>query len=144
MLNKHLVRVWNVTLKNGQVIKVATIEQDSRKESMCDGCSAPCCQGMFLPILNEDEFLNRKFPISYTKPEPWLEKQVPRAQFLATLAVTDKGCSYFDEKTHKCKVWPNCPKGCLAYDCREDTRSEIAKFAKTRARRLKRGRNSNY
>lgn len=140
-MDEHLVRVWNVSLKNGQTIKVATIEQGKRKPSMCDGCSAPCCQGMFLPILTEDEFLNRKFPISYTKPEPWLEKQVSNAQYLATLAVTEKGCPYFDWKTHKCKIFPNCPKGCLSYDCRTDVRPKIAKFV---ARRLKIGRNSNY
>jgi Fe-S-cluster containining protein len=144
VIAKHLVRVWNVTLVNKKKIKVATIEQGPKKKSMCEGCSAPCCQGMFLPILIKDEFLNRKFPIAYTVPEPWFQQQVPTAQFLATLALTGKGCPYFDSKTHKCKVFPNCPKACLAYDCREDVRPKIAKFAKLRERRLKRGRNGNY
>lgn len=143
-MDKRLVRVWNVSLNGGKTIKVATIEHGERKPSICKGCSAPCCQGMFRPILTQDEFLNRKFPISYTKPEPWLKKQVPNAQFLATLAVTDKGCPYFEKKTHKCKIFPNCPKGCLSYDCREDTRPKIAKFAKIRERRLKHGRNGNH
>lgn len=125
------VKVWNVNLKNGDRIKVATVEQGPRRESMCDGCPAPCCQGMLIPILTEDEFLNRKFPISYTKPEAWFQKQVPSAQFLATLAVTNRGCPYFDRVSHQCGIWPNCPKSCLTYDCREDTR-EIAKFRRMR------------
>lgn len=129
------VRVWNVTRKNGTKIRVATIEQGARKEGMCEGCSAPCCRGSFRPILNQEEFLTKKFPSTFTPPEDWLKEKVPRAEYLVTLAVSaEKGCPYFDSSTRRCSIWPACPKACLAYDCRGDPRPEIREFAKRRER----------
>jgi len=49
----------------------------------------------------------------------------------------DGVCPYFDMETHKCKIWPNCPKACLAYDCREDPRPEIREFVKNRLKELR-------
>lgn len=127
-----LVRVWNVTLTNGKKIRAATIEQGPRKSSMCEGCSAPCCKGMFDPILNQEEFLSRKFKFKYVPAPPWLKERVPRADYLVTLAVTENGCPYQHPVTNRCLLWPNPPKACLSYDCRNDTRSEIRKFVKRR------------
>lgn len=136
MEDKHLVRVWNVTLKSGKKVRVATIEQGPRKTSMCEGCEAPCCMGLFRPILTSEEFLSKRFPVTLIPPEPWLKKKVPRADYVAALAFHEKShCSYFDVETRKCTIWPNCPKACLAYDCREDTREPIRSFAKRRMKK---------
>jgi len=138
-MDKQLVQVWNVTLNNGKKVRAATIEQNPRKSSMCDGCSAPCCKGMFRPILNQDEFLSKKFPTTFISVPKWLKKKVSRAQYLACLAFTkNPGCQYLDLETNKCTIWPNCPKGCLSYDCREDTRPKIREFAKKRMKEWKR------
>jgi len=112
---EQIVRVWNVPLKVGRIIKVATIEQAGRKKSLCKGCESPCCKGILLPILNEHEFLSRKFKFAYTPIPDWMKEQVPNAQFLATLAVhPGKGCPYHDWKTNRCTAWPDCPKSCKA------------------------------
>lgn len=128
--DRRLVRVWNVTLVNGEKVRAATIEQGHRKESMCKGCSAPCCKGMFDPILNQEEFLSRKFKFKYVPTPPWLKRRVLRAQYLVTLAITEKGCPYHDPVTNLCLVWPDPPKSCLSYDCRSDAR--MKKFVKRR------------
>lgn len=104
---------------------------------MCDGCQAPCCRGMFKPILNKDEFINRKFRFEYTETPSWLRNQIPDVPFVATLAITKLGCPYHEGKTNKCSVWPECPKSCLAYDCREDERSYIKNFAIRRSKKWK-------
>ena len=132
MKDKQLVRVWNVNTNDRGRVKIATIEQGERKPSMCEGCSAPCCQGFLRPILTAEEFLEKKFPTTLVAPEEWLKKKVPRAQYMATLAFTNGKCPYFDTQTHKCTIWPNCPNGCLSYDCREDTRPRIREFARQR------------
>lgn len=132
---KQAVRVWNVDAAGGKV-RVATIEQGPRKPSMCEGCPAPCCQGMFRPILTSEEFLSKKFPTKFVDVPGWLRKKVPRAAKVAVLAFTKNShCNYFDPVSAQCRIWPDCPKACLAYDCREDTtRPEIARFAKERKR----------
>lgn len=130
------VRVWSVHVK-GQPVRVATIEQGKRKQSMCHGCSAPCCKGILRPVLTETEFKQRKFPTLFLDPPDWLKEKAPRAQAIATLGMADDGpCTYFDEATNKCTAWPNCPSGCLAYDCREDDRDEIREFAQRRAEEI--------
>jgi len=129
---RQLVQVWNVNTTDKGMVKVATIEQGERKPSMCDGCSAPCCQGFLRPILTSEEFLSKKFATTLLPPEPWMRKQVPRAEYLAALAFKNGKCSYFNAETHRCTIWPDCPKGCLSYDCREDTREGIRKFAEKR------------
>lgn len=137
--DKKLVRVWNVTSTDGKKVSVATIEQGPRKPSMCDGCSAPCCKGMFRPILNSEEFLTRKFPATFIPVPKWLKKRVSRAQYLAclafsgpNLAFSSPSCQYLDLVTNRCTIWPNCPKACLSYDCREDVRPEIQEFVRER------------
>lgn len=135
------VKVWNVPLKAGSIIKVATIEQGERKpSSLCEGCYAKCCRGKIYPVLDSDEFLNRKFPFLYMETPNWIKTQVPRADYLVTLAVSEEGCPNFDKEKLKCKLWPNPPKSCLAYDCREDERPFMRKFAKIREREWKRNR----
>lgn len=84
---------------------------------------------MFRPVLDREEFLSRRYRTAYTPSPEWLKSQQPRADFLATLDVSaEKGCPYFDPATAKCSIWPNCPKSCLSYDCREDDRPEIRGF----------------
>lgn len=131
--DRNLVKVRPVTLHpTGQVIRVATIEQVDRRESMCAGCPAPCCKGIFQPVLNEEEFLSRKFAMDFIPSPDWLTERVEGADYLAVLKVEEKGCIYHDHETNLCTVWPECPKACLAYDCRMDDRPEIAEFAKER------------
>lgn len=128
-----LVRVWNVDLTDGGKARVATIEQGPRKPGMCEGCSAPCCQGIFRPILTQEEFLSKKYPTMFIDVPEWLNEKVPRAEKVAVLAFTNGShCNYFDPISSKCTIWPDCPKGCLTYDCREDTRPEIREFVKRR------------
>ena len=137
-VDKRLVRVWDVNLTDGKKVKVVTIEQGPRKPSPCDGCPAPCCQGMFRPILNSEELMTRKFPTMFIDVPDWLKEKVPRAEKVAVLAFTEHSyCNYFDPATHQCTIWPDSPKGCLAYDCREDTRAEIREFVKKREKELK-------
>jgi len=133
----RLVRVWRVRLKTGHTVKVATIEQGARRPSMCDGCYAPCCRGALLPILTSEEFLSRRFKFTYIPLPKWLRDKGCNADFLATLAVGESGCPYFDPKTNLCTIWPNCPRSCLAYDCRLDERPEIRRFARRRERELR-------
>jgi len=132
MEDKHLVQVWNITIAaNGDKLKVATIEQGPRQPSMCEGCEAPCCKGSLFPVMNRDEFLNRKFKMHYIDTPDWLKEKTGRPTHLATLAVDPhKGCPYHIDG--KCSVWPNPPASCLSYDCRGDDRVEIAEFAKKR------------
>lgn len=128
----NLVQVWNVIVK-GKKTRVATIEQGPRKTGMCEGCPAPCCRGLFRPILNQEELLFKKFPTMFIEVPKWLRRKVPRAEKVAVLAFTENNyCNYFDPASAKCMVWPNCPKGCLAYDCRDDPRSEVRGFAEER------------
>ena len=136
--DKKLVRVWNVSLKSGHKLRVATIEQGTRKPSpLCIGCQALCCHGKIRPVLTAEEFLNKKFPMEYIEPEPWLKEQTPRAQWIAVLKFKENGeCPFWNSKELKCNIWPNPPKACLAYDCREDPRKEMREFAKKRAKEL--------
>ena len=138
---KLKVKIHKIVL-HGEIVSVATIEHGPRRPSICEGCPAPCCQSFLRPVLTEEEFKSRKFPTAFVRPEPWLTEQLPEVDYLAVLAFKENGCPYFDHKTHKCKIWPNCPKACLAYDCREDPRPEVQAFVKKRLRRLKRNGNS--
>ena len=133
------VKVWNISYENGQTIKVATIESGDRKPSpLCVNCQALCCHGKIRPVLNSDEFLNKKFPMEFIEPEEWFKKQVSRAKWLAVLKFNDRGaCQFWDGEKLRCKIFPNCPKSCLAYDCREDSRVEMKQFARERERELK-------
>lgn len=125
-VERFLVKVWNLTIE-GEEVKVATVEQGPRKPSMCHLCSAPCCKGFLHPVLTGEELFSRKFPTEFILTPAWLKKEVPNAEKIATLAVDkETGCPYL--KDNKCTIWPNCPKGCLSYDCREDTRPEIKSF----------------
>lgn len=133
-MDKQLVQVWNVNLKSGHQLRVATIEQGSRKPSlMCVGCQALCCHGRIRPVLNAQEFLEKKFPIEYIEPEEWLKERVPRAQWVAVLKFNQDGeCLLWDKGELKCKAWPNPPSSCLAYDCRDDAREGMRDFANKR------------
>lgn len=146
---KIQVRTWNVPNEDG-ILKVATIEQGPQKPSMCDGCPAPCsCRGPLRPVLNAEEFLTKKFPFTYDPLPGWLQAQGIKAKYLAVLDIKDDKCQFFDEENRRCKLWPDLPASCKNYDCREDTRPEIASFARRRKkqwrieeRRKINGRNS--
>jgi Fe-S-cluster containining protein len=133
MSDSKEVKVWNVNLKSGHKLKVATIEQGLRKPSpLCINCKALCCHGKIRPVITAEEFLGKKFPMEFIEPESWLKEQVPRAHWMAVLKFENGECPYWDGKELKCKIFPNCPKSCLAYDCREDSREEMKQFAKQR------------
>jgi len=134
------VEVWNVSLVSGRSVRVATVDQGPRKPSMCTGCPSPCCKGMFDPILTGEEFTSRKFHMKYIDPPSWVidnadRPDLPAIDYLATVD-TDPvlGCIYFDHETSTCSVYPDCPKSCLSYDCRDDDRPEIREFALERAK----------
>jgi len=142
---KKLVKIWNLKMKNGTILKAATIEQGPRKPSMCEGCPAPCCQGLFRPVLTGDEFESKKFPMALNEVPLFIKIQVPQVQKLIVLNVDEKkGCPFFDKEKHKCSIWPNCPKACLSYDCREDPRPEIRSFAKKRAKIWRKQRGKRF
>ena len=139
------VRVWNVALKTGGIIKVATIEQTGRVKTMCDGCSAPCCKGVLHPILNEEEFTSKKFPFQYAPVPDWLREKIgPGADCIAVVHVNEIGCVFHDAKTNLCRIWPHCPESCNVYDGRQDTQEPMATFAQARQEELSKrnGRNS--
>ena len=136
-MDKNLVQVWNVNLKSGHKLRVATIEQGVRKPSLCVGCQALCCRSKIRPVLTAEEFLSKKFPTEYIEPDLWLKRQVPRAQWIAVLKFNENGeCPFFDSNELKCRLWPNPPKSCLAYDCREDPREEMKGLAEKRLKEL--------
>lgn len=136
MAENHKVQVWNVPLKAGVTIRVATIEQGARKPSpLCVGCRALCCHGSIRPVLTAQEFLGKKFPMEFIQPDDWLKEQVPRAQWVAVLKFKENGqCPSWDGKELKCKSWPNPPASCLAYDCQEDPRRDMKEFARNRGK----------
>ena len=135
MINQ--VKVWNVKLRSGHGLRVATIEQGSRKpSSLCLHCEALCCHGKIRPVLTAQEFLTKKLPLEYIEPEMWLKEQVPRAQWVAVLKFDGDGSCPFWAKDLGCKLWPNPPQSCLAYDCQDDPRQEMKEFARKRAEEL--------
>jgi len=137
---QYQVRIADINLVGGGIVKVATIEQGERKESMCEGCSAPCCQRFLRPILTLDEFLSMKFPFVLLPPEDWLREQAPQIQYVAVLEFKDGCCRYFNHISRKCTIYPDCPKACLAYDCREDPRPRVKEFVRERMKTLRESR----
>ena len=136
--DERLVRVWNIDLVDGRKVKVATIEQPPRKPGMCEGCSAPCCQGILRPVLNSEEFTTKRFPHRFTPLPIYLAVQGVQADYLATLDVPfGEPCRYFDKEKRLCILWPNPPTSCLTYDCRDDDRPEIKGFVKQRRKEWK-------
>ena len=137
-LEKHKVQVWNVNLKSGHKLRVATIEQEQRKPSpLCVGCQAMCCHGGIRPVLTAEEFLGKKFLMEYIEPESWIKKQAPRAQWIAVIKFNENGeCLFWKGKELGCSLWPNPPVSCLAYDCREDPREAMREFARKRTKEL--------
>jgi Fe-S-cluster containining protein len=125
-MDEKTVKVWKITLGSGKTIRVATIEQGKRTEVDCSGCWAPCCRGSVMPVLTEEELFSRRFRTKFVEAPKWLKEKVPKAEYVAVIDVDpEKGCFYFDSKTRKCKLWPNPPKSCLSYDCKNDPRWEI-------------------
>ncbi len=103
---------------------------------MCNGCSAPCCKGIFQPVINKEEFLSCKFQMEFIAVPDWLAPKLEDGVKLAVLAGDKSGCVYHNHKTNLCMLWPDCPKSCLSYDCRGDDRPEIETFSKNRAKEL--------
>ena len=138
MKTQYQVRIADINLVGGGTVKVATIEQSGRKVPGCEGCSAPCCQGFLRPILTLDELLSKKFHFALFPPEDWLREQAPQIQYVAVLKSEDGYCHYFDRISHKCTIYPDRPKACLAYDCREDPRPWVKEFVRERMKTLRR------
>lgn len=127
---KKTVRVWNVSYKSGESVRVATVEHHTESQPGCSGCHAPCCRGAISPVLNQEEFLSKAHPMEFVKPERWFRKHVPRGarhriEKIAVLKVNDDACVYFDKETCLCTNWENRPASCRSYDCREDDRPGI-------------------
>lgn len=122
MTVEHHVRVRN--------IKITTLSQPDKVADIdCRGCSAPCCKGMRIPLLTEEEFLSGKYPIRVVN-IPELKKKVPNAENVIGLAVGKDGCFFL--KNNECSIYDERPKACQVYDCREDTREDIVEFVKKR------------
>ena len=121
---QFLGSIWGVE-HEGRTVKALTLESGPKSEVPCDGCWAPCCR-FPNPMLNAEEFLTKKFPFQLMPNEGELKEKFPEAEFIITLKKNGNGpCIYFDEKNRKCKIYPECPKSCLTYDCREEKRSYI-------------------
>ena len=137
MKTQYQVRIADINLVGGGTVQVATIEQSGRKVPGCEGCSAPCCQDFLRPFLTLDEFLSKKFHFALLPPPDWLREQAPQIQYVAVLEFKDGCCRYFDRISHKCTIFPDCPKACLAYDCREDPRPRVKEFVRERMEEMK-------
>ncbi len=121
-MSKHQVKVWNT--------KVTTIEQlDEDSNVLCKGCEAVCCKGAILPFLTEKECFSGKYPLKFIN-VPELKKEVPNAENVATLAISECGCFFL--KNNKCIIYESRPKACRVYDCRKDDRPEIKELVKLR------------
>ncbi len=119
---KHHVKVWN--------IKITTVEQPEPDSDVpCEGCEAPCCKGMLIPLLTEKEFFSNAYPIKVID-IPELKKDLPNSQNVIGLAMLKDGCPFL--KGSCCSIYQDRPKACRVYDCRKDTRQHIAEFAKKR------------
>lgn len=125
MKDEKIVRVLNVPTKNGEIIKVATIEHTIKKDVPCkkNNCTQ-CCKGSLLPVLSEKELQYKKFQFQFVESPDWLVEQVPSAKFLAVLKMKNDGCIYYDSILSCCTIYPNIPESCAAYDCRDDNRME--------------------
>ena len=109
---EHRVRVWNT--------KVTTVEQPGKNGHVsCEGCEAPCCKGMFLPLLTAEECFSGRYPLKFID-IPELKKDVPNAGNVACLAMSETGC--FFHKGNRCTIWGKHPRSCQVYDCRNDER----------------------
>ena len=118
----HRVQVWN--------IKVTTVEQPGEDSDVpCDGCEAPCCKGIKIPLLTKDEFFSNKYPIRVID-IPELKRDVPNAENVIGLGVFQFGCPFL--KNNRCLIYQERPKACRVYDCREDDEPGIKDFAQKR------------
>ena len=118
-------------------LNVVTIENPERRRSMCRGCPAICCQSALAPSVSQEEYLTRRFKITYIPLPAWMVRENPEMQptyKMAVIAGTENGCYYFNRETGQCRLWPNLPDACFAYDCREDDREPVATFARERAK----------
>lgn len=119
---EHHVKVWN--------IKVTTVEQPGEDSDVnCGNCEAPCCKGIFVPLLTEKEFFSGKYPIKVID-VPEFKDKLPSAENIIGLAVLKNGCIFL--KDNKCSIYEDRPKACRIYDCRKDNRKEIKEFVEER------------
>ena len=131
------VKVW--TLQNGaRAVRAATIEHGPRKHNPnCNGCEAICCRNLN-PVLCQSELMLKQFKFELTGAPDYITKHAPAGKaghHMVTLAKAADGsgcCFYLDQKSGRCRSWPDVPKACLAYDCREDDRPEIVEFVEQR------------
>lgn len=107
MMERKPIRVWNLSLEDGEKIRIATIEKEALEYHKETGA-----------ILNEEEFLSEKFRIALCPAPEWLKEKAPRAEYLVTVIITDEGCIYWENG--ECMIKPNCPEFCSLYGCRED------------------------
>lgn len=129
---RKLIKVWKLQATNStgetREIRAATIEQGERKPNpMCEGCYAECCRSPNA-ILTSEEFLFKKFKHTFIQADAELHEGAPEGKggfLIVVIPKQDGHCWYFDPKQRKCKTWPDIPKACLAYDCRDDNRPEI-------------------
>jgi hypothetical protein len=133
--DKVKVQVWRVPLEKGQVIRAATIEHGPRSANPnCDGCSSPCCKKL-TPVLTASEFLFKKFKIAFRQTPKYIDSCAPEGKsghLMVTVPEINDLCYYLDPETFKCRAWPDIPKACLAYDCRNEDRPELIDFIKLR------------
>jgi Fe-S-cluster containining protein len=124
---QSLGTIWTVPYDD-RVVKAVTIEQGPRQENpMCVGCPSKCCQGGLHPVLTKDEFLARKYRFKYQDAPELVKEAFPPEkreglQIVVLAQRPDGNCVYFDADRHCCGVWPDAPKACQSYDCREEDR----------------------
>ena len=99
-------------------LRVTTIEQFGNEcgNEFCDGCEAPCCGKLGIPLLTEAEFFSNRYPIKLI--------DVPElaAKNMVGLAIENGKCVFL--KDNKCIIYDDRPQACKNYNCREDPKAE--------------------
>jgi len=131
--DQRQVRIWRIAAPLGNVY-AATVEHGPRKYNPhCDGCEAPCCKAPLSAILSSSEFVGKHFKFVLCPAPEYMTKFAPsnrKHHLVVTLPAVEGRCFYLNPATNRCRMWPDIPKGCQAYDCREDDRPEIRTFVK--------------
>ena len=131
MTAKLHLKVWSLQRSGSSLpVRAATVEHGSRKANPhCLGCAAPCCKAPLSAVLCASELLLKQFTFELSPAPDFVAKQAP-VNFLVTIKAVNGRCFYLDPAIGRCKRWPDIPRGCQAYDCREDDRPEIRKFVR--------------
>jgi len=99
-------------------IKVATIEHYGNEygNEFCNGCEAPCCGKLGVPLLTESEFHSNKYPIKIVS-----IKELNTENMIG-LAIENENCVFL--KGNLCTIYNDRPQACKNYNCKEDPKAK--------------------